>query len=148
MQTDCWIWIEGHEDFRLFGGLLDGYYVASPLIQTTECFQHLHVFDLAWLHLLLHSKSTRQSTQRTFFFFFISSRLQLLFKDETLEFFDKRNISRAALLEAAFVLRSLVNISHQRAERLVLIESKHMLLRGLEEWIAHQLFCNLRAIFT
>lgn len=43
----CW--------FLLFCGLLDGYYVAPLLVQTSQVLLAFMCFDWLWLHLLLHS---------------------------------------------------------------------------------------------
>lgn len=117
----------------------------------------LSAFTCFWLGVtapfVAFKKHEAKHAEDLFFFFsfFISSRLQLLSKDETLEFlineiFHEQPFQKLLLCKEAFYRP--VNISHQRAERLLLIELKHMLLKGLEEWIAHQSFCNLRAIFT
>lgn len=112
----------------------------------------LSAFTCFWLGVtapFVALKSTRQSTQRTvFFFLFHIVQTAVTFQGWV---FDKRNISRATLLEAAFVQKKLfiawwISVIKEQKDWYWL--NGNMLLKGLEEWIAHQLFCNLRAIFT
>lgn len=133
----CW--------FLLFCGLLDGYYVAPLLVQTSQVLSVFTCFRLTVTAPSVTFKSRRQATQKTFF---MTSRLKLLFKDKTLELLIHEIFN--SLLETAFVQRGfyhLENFSSQKANGLVLIELKHIkLLWSLEEWMARQLFCKRTVI--
>lgn len=123
----CW--------FLLFSDLLDGYYVAPLLVQTSQVLLAFMDFDWLWLHLRLHlvpriQRVRRQGRSKP------SSRLWRQTWEWNLGAFDTQNISQPIHLETAFVRKG---VGHLDNFQLVINQTGIVLNGGCSDWIkTHQ----------
>lgn len=88
----CW--------FLLFCGLMDSYYVATPLVQTSQVLLAFMCFDWPWLHVLLHSMLrltvSGGSKDAADLFYNCGFQAKATFQAWNLGAFDTQNISRTS----------------------------------------------------